>query len=27
VIWLYYGLLLGWLAWKGGWLLGLLPND
>lgn len=20
VIWLYYGLLLGWLAWKGGWL-------
>jgi hypothetical protein len=20
VMWLYYGLLLGWLAWKGGWL-------
>jgi len=20
VTWLYYGLLLGWLAWKGGWL-------
>jgi competence protein ComEC len=20
VIWLYYGLLLGWLVWKGGWL-------